>query len=383
MLQTRWIILLCFLLIFGGCLGNSHMPQPQSGDFNGKVLDNSTGEGIAGAVLTVGENVQTVTDKKGAFVVADLPPGEYRIKLQNSWYYDQEYEGQQYVGLDTQHSYKMLPRELSGKLFYHSKSSDSYDLFCLDLTTRLTEKLFESNGTEKNPVYWKEQKILFDADYNRSDTLADLYVFDPNSSSTPTKFAADYSNSRNPASGGNLVAFETKDSSGWKIVVYNDADNVFTEVALGTNAALNRSGTKLAYVKSNKLYIYDFLSDSTNSPQYSGKVNYPSWRNDDVLALEVWEGSGQPHRIALLDVNNLAAVTMLTAAESLTENHYHPVWSNDGELLFFSGNIAYSSRIDIYAMRFSDITAATLNDTSKVILTSGSGDKRYFSFSGY
>ncbi|MGE5606508.1 MAG: hypothetical protein ACM3YE_12565, partial [Bacteroidota bacterium] len=59
--------------------------------------------------------------------------------------------------------------------------------------------------------------------------------------------------------------------------------------------------------------------------------------------------------------------------------HKHPIWGKN-DMIYFSGNIVYSSRSDIYAVKFFDNT--TLESNPWIMVSKGSGSKLYPCWAG-
>lgn len=371
--NLNYLILIAILLVCTACLGKDHLPRPSSGDYQGRVIDAQTRAGIPGVLVKIGEQYQIETAADGSFRFETVAPGNYQVRLEREWYYPANY-GSKYLGKDTVLQFEMKPHGLSGAILYNAyrDRASQHDLYYLDLTTRGVRAVTTGPASDKSPAAYKSQQILFESEMNGESFI---YLLSPGSQGRKLFDVAAVHPWADRT--GERIVFQSKEGSTWKIKLGNGNGEILQTLAEGINPVISPDGAMVAYIKSDRLYIYDLREGISRQVSFDGKVNHPSWYpkfGRRKLALEAWLGSGQDHRIYLIDLDAAGQWTQLTYGNTPGENHRHPSWSGDGEILFFSGNICFKSREDIYGIRESD--ALQLKENARWIMVSpGSGSK--------
>jgi len=389
-ITIRVLLCSCLLLGFTGCLGKDHLPKPSSGDFQGKVVDSLTNVGIPGVKVSVGNYGPTETGSKGEFSLAMLQPGTYSVVLEHPWYQRQE-STRKHVGMNQIWEFKLQPQPLPGGLLYHSyRQGSGNDLYYLNLETRILYPVMSSAASETMPAFLPPDQVLFESDAGRSDGRTDIYVLTLGMpEETAERFLPGADNSSHPSADrlGNRVVFRSYTDKGWGIYLF-DRRTQATELIVsgGENPVISPDGNRIAYVKNYKLYTYDLQSRTETLHAFPGKVNHPSWHpaSDGSywrLAVEAWTDADKRHRIYLLASERPQDFIGLTTGEPAADAHTHPCWSDDGSLLFFTADIAFSSRQDIYAVRW-DGSLDPPDNPPWILVTPGSGDKKYASWAG-
>jgi Tol biopolymer transport system component len=399
-LYKIFIIICLILLIFSGCLSR---PQPQTGDFNGKVIDSLTKEPVPGVVITIGGQ-KTTTDLNGKFSIAVLPSGDYQLTMGRDWYYPLT-QTEHHIGKQDSLEFSLIPLPLEGKILYSGDGTGHSDIYELDLkNNRCVTKLSTTAWTETNPVKLPDNRIIFQS--NRNGRNDDLFIadFDNVNSATPISFCSTDCDDENPSvtinSSEIKLVFKSgeKDSKGstngfirlcnltknQSIIITEDNKQI-----TGYNPVINPDGTKIVLVSGDyeKLLLFDVSGMSVTKSKefdvYSAKtlkINNPCWSpKGDYIAFDAYQnskGSRSIYRISS-DAESASELRQITFAQG-SQLHEHPCWSSDGSMIFFSGNIIYSSRFDIYGIKVSDGMQGKM---SWVMVSSGSGSKDYPSWS--
>lgn len=389
------ILLLGFLLAgFCGCLGKDHMPKPNSGDFEGKVIDSLTGAGIPGVRVTIGSNEPIETDRKGEFAFWTLSPGTYPLVLERPWYQRLECT-RTHMGKKQNWEISLQPELIKGGLFYHSyRQGFGNDLYYLNLETRQKYAVMATTASEEMPVFLPPNQVLFESDAGRSDGRTDIYVITLGMPAETAErffqqFSLEIGNSSHPSVDrqGERMVFRSYTGSGWGIYLFNrKTEGIELITTGGENPVISPDGSRIAYIKNYQLYTYDLQSRTETLHQFPGKVNHPSWHPSSDggywrLAVEAWTETDKRHRLYLLASENPQRFIGLTSGEPLADSHSHPCWSDDGRLLFFTADIVFSSRQDIYAIHW-DGSLEPPDNPAWIMVTPGSGDKKYANWAG-
>jgi Tol biopolymer transport system component len=372
-----WLI----LLTMAGCLPK---PKPQTGDFCGKVIDAYTREPVPGVTLKIG-GTETVTDIKGKFAIAILPPGDYPLTLERDWYYPLA-KTEHHIGKQDSLEYSLKPLPLEGKILYSGDETGNWEIYELNLKDRMVTKLSDSPSSEVNPVKYSDSLVLLQSTFKSNNRYNyDLFLLDRNSRSLEFIYDViindENKNDQNPSStiSGNIIIFQ---SNGEKIYSYNRYGNAAKEIiSKGQNPVVSPDGTQIAYADTNnRLCVANIDGTGVRIINHPGKINNPSWssRNGEMIAVELWLESGGPRYIYIMDANGNGEPKRVTFGNLARDQHKHPCWSSDNSMIFFSGNIAYSSRFDIYGIRVSDGLQGKM---SWVMVSSRSGSKEYPSWS--
>ena len=359
-------------LLLSGCLSK---PKSQTGDFSGKVVDAYTQEPVPGVTMKIGE-IQITTDEDGKFCIASLSPGDYQLVLERDWY-NSSMEVVHHIEKQNSLKYFIIPLPIEGKILYSGNAADNWEIYELDLSKRLVSQLTNMDSSEINPVKYSEDQILIQSTFLSHDRYNyDLFSFNRISQEFKLIFSST-ENDQHPSCkiSGDTVIFQ---SEGKKIYSYSFSSNTAKKIIeKGQNPVVSPSGTQIAYVDTNNhLCVANIDGTDIRTINHSGKVNNPCWSPTDrnKIAVELWEESGGPRYIYIMNADGTGTPQRVTWGSLKRDQHKHPCWSNDGSMIYFSGNILYSSRYDIYGVRVSDGLQGKM---SWVMVSGGSGDKKY------
>jgi Tol biopolymer transport system component len=399
-ISKKLILFSLALFILSGCLKR---PHPQTGDFCGKVIDEYTHEPVPGVTLDIGGQ-NTTTDLDGKFSIAVLPPGDYQLILARDWYNSRTFDVH-HIGKQDSLKFPLIPVPLEGKILYSGDGTGNREIYEIILEDQLRNhyavtKLSNSSWPETNPVKLGDGRIIFQSKRNGSND--DLYIADSrNIDGTATLLSCNNidCNDENPSVSYNCSEIKMVFKSGKKnsdgstngfIRLYNLTTDKSTDIKegdqliTGFNPVINSDGTKIALVGGNyeKLLIFNVSGMSvTKSNEYNFssipqklKINNPCWsHNGDYIAFEAYQNSDGPRSIYQISsqAGSASDLTPLTSAQG-QQQHKHPCYSKDGTMLYFSANIIYSSRFDIYRVR---VNSGWQENRSWVMVSSGSGSK--------
>lgn len=381
-IKPVWLALI--LLLISGCLSKDFMPTPTSGDYEGKVVDAATKIAIPHVEVTIGES-KMMTDLNGEFIFSTMPPGDYQVSLKRSWYHEENYPSK-HVGKDVQWYFELKPEAIDGGLIYSIHLDKVYqnELYYLNLRTRKAVKLLQTTHSETNPVF-TNGSILYDSNVNQAETgYTDIYRYTPGKDTAPQQLFPNLPNSGHPSvsADGNKIVFQSRQNQVWYVML-QVGGSVPQTIDTGENPVIDPSGRQIAYIKNDALYIYDLETQTITKVNYFGKINHPSWcpkissAGGWQLLVEAWPGAGGRHRIYLIRSDRPDQLQPITSSygNNEAEDHHHPGWSSNGEIIFFTANILFKSREDIYCIRLDD--ALTSPQTAAWVLVSpGTGSKK-------
>lgn len=363
MMLKKVLLPLVGLFLIGGCL---QRPEPRAGDFTAIVKDVLTKEPIPGVSIDIGGQFRE-TDRKGRFSLAGLAPGEYLIRMERSWYLSKEISYNHLGKPDLVEFYLQPGEELSGKIFYSLyKSKIDRELYVLDLRTRSCSKLIDLPGTnEYNPCWANSELIAFQKGTDKEGTI---HFFYPANKSI--KFVC---NGIHPSLSKTEMVYKSRDNKITKKKL-DSSEEPLTYKDPGYNPVISPDGTKLAYTGGgrNKLIIIDLSTSVVSILQSNGcNIDNPCWSPDGTkIAFEGYQNSEGQRAIYYIEepFKNLA-MNQVTFPSGEKEQHKHPAWGEDG-MIYFSGNIVYSSRYDIYGVKVD-------GGPEWIMVSKGSGNKDY------
>lgn len=362
------IPLLFFLL--SGCLSR---PKPQTGDFSGKIVDAFTQEPVPGVTMKIA-GLTITSDEDGKFSIASLPPGDYQLVLERDWY-NQTTHAVHHIEKQNSLKYYIVPLPIEGKILYSGNTAGNWEIYELDLSKRGVSQLTNSNSSEVNPLKYSEDLILMQSTFQSHDRYNyDLFFFNRSLQEFKLIYAS-AKNDQHPSSkfSGDTVIFQ---SDGEKIYSYSFSDNTARMIIeKGQNPVVSPDGVQIAYVDTNNhLCVANIDGTNIRTINHSKKVNSPCWCPTDrnKIAVELWEESEGSRYIYIMNADGTGIPQRVTWGRLKSDQHKHPCWSKDGSIIYFSGNILYSSRYDIYGIRVSD---GIQEKMSWIMVSGGTGDK--------
>jgi Tol biopolymer transport system component len=267
-----------------------------------------------------------------------------------------------YVGMTDLVTYRLQSFDLNGKILYSSNVKGNREIYQLDLLSREVTQITDfDSSSQTNPVRFSTNKIIFESDLNGMGDN-DLFKYDVVTKQIEP-ICNSLKNDEHPAvdQSGTKLVFQSMRNGKRQIFLYDPLSNSEPQIiASGQNPVIDPGGTKIAYVDgSYKLWIfYINQPKSTSNPRkinHPDKINNPCWSPDGTkIALESWKVTDGPKYIYYVEPDQSDNLQQVTYSYSPKDEHKHPLWSADGTLIYFSGTIIYSSRMDIYCIRLSD-----------------------------
>jgi hypothetical protein len=369
-LLFKKVMIIFILLMTAGCL---EKPKPRTGDFNALVLDALTEEPVPGVKVNIGDRTFN-TGIKGTFSLKGLDPGEYLVRMERSWYQLKEIT-YHHVGKPQLVKFYLQPEELDGRILFSLYKSSNRGIYLLDLKSREIKEIRDLAGkNETSPCWISSNEIAFvqNIDSKRSELLfLNLTSRDVNS----------FGEGEHPA---------VAQTSNGPFITYKSAQKIITKIKLngsdekkyklaGYNPVISTKGG-IAYIRGNykSIFIevggveYNFIPDGA---YWNYSLGNPCWSPDGTkIAFEAYKDSdGQRAIYYIEEPFENSTMKQITFPSGEKEQHKHPTWGED-DLIYFSGNIVYSSRDDIYGVRFSD---NELESNPWIMVSKGSGNKDY------
>lgn len=388
-LSKIFLLVWLLLLICSGCLPK---PQPQTGDFCGKVIDSLTKEPVPGVAITIGGQARQ-TGLDGRFSIALLPPGNYQLTMERDWYYPLT-KTEHHIGKQDSQEFSLIPLPMEGKILYSGDGTGNWEIYELNLADRAVSRLSNTAFVEINPVKLKDNQLIFQS--NRGVNRDDLFISDYdqiNNIANQIACCSFHYDDEHPSvdEQGEKLVFKSvyQETDKRQICFYNLTSSKLVGIMEGTvpvtgyNPVINPAGDKIAFVSGDykRLLIYGIsgssitkLQDFDLFTQHNLKLNNPCWSPDGTtIAID----AGATDRLKYIYTINPGTgdLKQITNSYSVNDNQEHPCWSNDGKLIFFVGTIIYSSREDIYCVKVND-------SSSWIMVSGGSGGKKYPSWSG-
>lgn len=367
MMLKKVMILFVILLGIAGCLPK---PEPRTGDFNAAVIDSLTGEGVPGANVDIGDRKEK-TDLKGQFSLADLAPGDYQVQITREWY-ESKNVTYNHLGKPDLVCFYLKPPGLSGRIYYSFEEGGNKEIYELTLEDRTVKRFLGlSLSAETNPACSESKKLVVESTLNK---VSSILIYDISKENFGPILLRDSIFGEHPTinKNGEKMAFK----SNGKIIKYDLVNNLEIESydRAGWNPVISPDGNMVAYTSGDytKLYIYinkSIFHEFTPGENY--KLNNPCWSPDGTkIAFEAYADSEGQRAIYYITVDSLdSGKRQITVPSGEKEQHKHPSWGEDN-IIYFSGNIIYSSRSDIYAVKFDD-------GSQWIMVSKGSGSKDY------
>ena len=367
MLLKKVLMISVALCLMTGCL---QRPGPRTGDFNALVKDSLTEQPIPGVSIDIGGESKE-TDLKGQFSLAGLAPGDYQIRMSRQWYESKDVT-YKHLGKPEPVTFYLRPISLPGRIYYSYDEGKDREIYELLLENRTVRKVLALQGSaETNPAWSILGRFAVESTANK---ISQVIVYDFRKGNLTPILIRDGEHPSLDKEGKNVV-FKSKG----KIIKYDIDNNQEIESydQAGWNPVLSPDGTRVTYVSGDysKLYIYrsKFECDVfIPKGEYDGyKLNNPCWSPDGrKIAFEAYKDSEGKRAIYYIIVDSLdSGMTQITFPSGDKEQHKHPAWGEDN-IIYFSGNIIYSSRIDIYGVGLE-------HGPIWVMVSKGSGDKLY------
>jgi Tol biopolymer transport system component len=216
--------------------------------------------------------------------------------------------------------------------------------------------LYEYNTvvTEPNPVCFpvRPSRIIF-ADKPVADYELTVYNIE---TKEKTLLAACNSSKtdRHPSLNqlGTKLVFQSLRSSPTKVYLWMmDGTQALQTIDTGHDPVISPDGTKIAYIQDDQLKIYDLTTGSSQKISGNGAVNNPAWASDNqTLAADITGTDGKRFVYIINPFVTTPEWQQISYSWGKKDTHRHPVWSGDGQILFFTGYLLKSSRMDIYAV---------------------------------
>lgn len=361
-LLFKKVIIIFILLMTAGCL---EKPKPRTGDFNAQVLDALTVEPVPGVKVNIGD-LTFITGLKGTFSLKGLDPGEYRVRMERSWYQLKEIT-YHHVGKPQLVKFYLQPEELGGKILFSLYKSSNRGIYLLDLKSREIKEIRDLAGkNETNPCWISSDKIAFEQSSDGGEIqIISLTSYDEMfivKGSHPSFFQT-----------GAELLYKSNENIITKC--YLNANVIRTYKPAGYNPVISSNG-KVVYTSGNRKSLFIEINGTEylftpegNFENYS--LGNPCWSPDGTkIAFEAYKDSGGQRAIYYIEEPfENPIMKQITFPSGEKEQHKHPTWG-EGNIIYFSGNIIYSSRNDIYAV--------SLEDGSRwVMVSKGSGNKDY------
>lgn len=372
MMLKKVLIIPVALFLMAGCLPK---PRPRTGDFNAIVKDILTEQPIPGVSINIGGQSKE-TDHEGRFSLAGLAPGDYWVRMERSWYLTKEIS-YRHLGRPDLIEFYLQPEELlNGSIFYSLDSSKvDREIYQLDLRTRTYSKLMDlPDSDEVNPSWASSGMIAFQKGTDKNSIIELFYPV----SCSITSFGA----GEHPS----------LDKSG-TIMVYKSGNNVITKEYLdktkvpktyqlaGFNPVISPDGKNIAYTRGTRKSLLIDLNGSEVEFVLDDdfKLDNPCWSpNGERIAFEAYQDSKGQRGIYWIQVLPTLSTKMqqLTIPSGPTEQHKHPTWDGSGKIIYFARSATYSSRSEIYGVKFSEDQTGQGMD-QWIMVSQGSGSKDY------
>jgi hypothetical protein len=365
-----WLIVFLVVLI-GGCLSK---PKSRVGDFNVKVIDALTGEGISYVDIFI-DNNQYETDLNGRFSLISLEPGVYQIRMSREWYESKEV-AYKHIGKPKSVIFHLRPKSLPGRIYYSFDEGQNKEIYELILENRTVNKVLSlTESGETNPAWSASGKLAVES--TAIEKISNVYNINMGS---PIRSNSILGEHPSLDSSGKLMVLKADG----KIRKYNLNNNMLIETygQAGWRPVINPDGTMVAYVSGNytKLYFYSNESEFNEfTPDGGYKVNNPCWSPDGKkVVFEAYKESKGQRGLFWIQVTPTLSKKMkkITLHLGPTEQHKHPTWNDLGDIIYFSRSATYSSRRDIYGVRFKEDQPEQGID-QWIMVSKGSGSKDY------
>lgn len=364
-------VMMTLLLTLGiaGCL---QKPGPRTGDFNAVVLDYLTEEPVAGVEVSIEGGQVFTTDHQGLFSLAQLSPGEYRMRMTREWY-EPKTVIYRHLGKPELVAFYLKPPSLPGRIYYSYDERGDKEIYALNLEDRSLEKVLKLPGSAETDPAWSKSRLAVESTVAG---VSKIHIYDITKGYPEPVMIQDSFFGEHPSldADGEKMAYKSG-----KIIKYDLRTNTEIESydRAGWNPVISPDGGKVAYVSGDytKLYIYSGKYEFKEFSYIGFKFNNPCWSPDgSKIAFEAYENSEGKRAIYYIAVNSESfTMKQLTFPNGEKEQHKHPTWG-ENDLIYFSGNIIYSSRNDIYAVEFKE---GELNSNPWIMVSKGSGNKLY------
>jgi Tol biopolymer transport system component len=200
------------------------------------------------------------------------------------------------------------------KIILADKIEDNYDIIIYDLLTqeKVTESVFNSSKTDRHPSLDRMgRKMVFQSAQKGNKTRVYLYVM------------------------GSTQPLQLMD----------------TEEQRGRNPVISPDGTKIAYIvdgAKDRLYVRDLTGGSGSVSEEvpsEFSVDNPCWAPDSrTLAVDLKNSAGKRY---IYTVKPFEAVPewQQISYDWGKGDHRHPIWSEDGSIIFFTGKTSSSREL--------------------------------------
>jgi Tol biopolymer transport system component len=228
----------------------------------------------------------------------------------------------------------------------------------LNLSDWQESVLYEFNPaitiTEPNPACFpvSPARIIF-ADKPVADYELTVYNLETKEKSLLTACNSSKTD-RHPAldGSGTKLVFQSLRSSPTKVYLgAMDGTQALQTIDKGQTPVISPDGTKIAYIQDDQLMIYDLSVGNSQTISADGSVDNPAWSPDNrTLAADITGADGKRFVYIINSDASVPEWQQVTYSWGKKDTHRHPVWSGDGDIIFFTGYLISASRMDIYAI---------------------------------
>jgi Tol biopolymer transport system component len=255
-----------------------------------------------------------------------------------------------------------VPRlKTNGAVIYVNTQNSLQTIFYLNLSNWQETVLYQysSNATESNPIWYCGQpsKIIL---ADKIEDNYDIIIYDLLTQEKVTESVYNSSKTdRHPSldrMGRKMVFQSAQKENKTRVYLYVMGSNqplqlMDTEEQRGRNPVISPDGTKIAYIvdgDQDRLYVRDLSGgsgpDSVLVPnEYD--VDNPCWAPDSrTLAVDLKNSAGKRY---IYSVKPFEAVPewQQISFDWGKGDHRHPIWSEDGSIIFFTGKTSSSREL--------------------------------------
>ncbi len=367
------------LLLLSGCL---QKPKPNPANLRITVIDQATGEGILGTMVTVGER-QLVTDQSGRIDVEKMEPGAYTLHFERPWYQSAKL-AVNFSGRPTEVRMPLTGVPLAGAILYSCNVKGGHDVFSLNLENRSITRVTDFPGDEEQAVQRSSTQIVFVSDII-SANKKDLYLYDVITKRAEAVCSSP-ANDDHPSvdQSGQIMVFHSM-RSGRGMVYWKRLNNTAPPTLLGEGhePEISPDGKRVAYINDKKLWVCEITQTASgNNPKIVATPNDPGnprWSPDGkYIAFDAKSDTEADRFIFVTTTDSNPKVVQATVRFGLTAaNHQHPCWSQVGDrrLLLFNATNPHVNRKEIFCVELKKQFDQLLSDNDWIMVSGQTGSK--------